>query len=130
MARYVLLHHDWPSEHYDLMIEVDGELHTWRLAAPPTAGEQLIDRIANHRLEYLNYEGPVSNNRGQVKRIAKGEYTATTRHHNNYQLMLSGDLQGEAQLQRYQPDALAREDTPSQKVNEYATPWLLAWMPS
>lgn len=130
MARYVLLHHDWPTEHYDLMIEVDGKLHTWRLSAPPSAGEQLTDRIDNHRLEYLDYEGPVSNNRGQVKRIARGEYTVAKLHHNHYQLNLTGDLQGHLTLQQHQSDALASDTSRAQNVSVYAEPWLLVWMPS
>jgi hypothetical protein len=129
MSRYVLLHHDWPIEHYDLMIEVDGELHTWRLPAPPATGEQFIERIANHRMEYLEYEGPVSNNRGQVKRVAKGEYGIVLSDQNEYQLKLTGDLQGEMKLQRYQPDAPASDASPAQNVNGNA-PWLLVWMPS
>lgn len=130
MFRYVLLHHDWPTPHYDLMIEVNGELHTWRLSTPPTAGEQLIDRIANHRLEYLHYEGPVSNSRGQVKRVAKGDYVVVLFNQNEYQLNFTGDLQGEMKLQRYQHDALARDASPAQNLNAYAAPWLLVWTPS
>jgi hypothetical protein len=33
-----------------------------------------IERIANHRLLYLDYEGPVSGNRGHVARWDWGEY--------------------------------------------------------
>jgi hypothetical protein len=130
MTRYVLLHHDWPTVHYDLMIEVDGELYTWRLPSPLSPGEQLIERIANHRLEYLNYEGPVSNNRGQVKRFAKGNYVVVQFNQDEYQLNLTGDLQGHINLQRYQPDALARDASRAQNVSAYAAPWLLVWMPS
>jgi len=34
----------------------------------------LIERIANHRLLYLDYEGPVSGDRGHVTRWDWGEY--------------------------------------------------------
>lgn len=36
-----------------------------------------IERIANHRLLYLDYEGPVSGNRGQVTRWDSGNYLIT-----------------------------------------------------
>lgn len=31
-------------------------------------------KLADHRLAYLDYEGPISKNRGQVKRVDKGSY--------------------------------------------------------
>lgn len=45
---------------------------TWRaIDWPPVAGDELI-RLADHRSAYLDYEGPVSDNRGRVRRIAAG----------------------------------------------------------
>ena len=53
--------------HWDLMVEAapDGPLVTFQLAAPPTAGVA-GRRIGDHRRAYLEYEGPVSGERGTV----------------------------------------------------------------
>jgi hypothetical protein len=73
--RYVVLHHTgFGDPHYDLMIEsaLRASLMTWRLTDwPPAAGDTLT-RIGEHRRAYLDYEGPVSNNRGHVRRVASG----------------------------------------------------------
>jgi hypothetical protein len=74
MPRFVVLHHDWPTPHFDLMLEVGGVLKTWRLAVEPINDEPInAVLIADHRLDYLDYEGPVSGNRGNVKRWDGGE---------------------------------------------------------
>lgn len=73
--RYVVLHHTgWGENHFDLMVETDpkGLLLTWRLDGWP----QFVCAvpISPHRRTYLNYEGPVSQNRGTVRRIEQGSY--------------------------------------------------------
>src|SRR5436305_12258768 len=63
MTRYVILAHDHPFLHWDLMLEHDGSLRTWRLATPPVADQDVAaEELADHRLAYLDYEGPVSGN--------------------------------------------------------------------
>src|SRR5262245_36475345 len=77
MARFVILEHDFPTLHWDFMLEVSGMLRTWRLPQPPAAGiEMVAEALGDHRLAYLDYEGPVSNSRGNVKRWDRGEYAA------------------------------------------------------
>src|SRR5262245_6015254 len=71
MPRFVLLDHDHPTPHLDLMLEAEGTLLTWRLGAPPDH-VQLAEPIGHHRLHYLDYEGPVSGNRGSVTRRDRG----------------------------------------------------------
>jgi hypothetical protein len=73
-ARFVILEHDHPNLHWDFMLENDGVLQTWRLPAAPRAGEMVAEQIADHRLAYLDYEGPVSGGRGVVKRWDGGTY--------------------------------------------------------
>lgn len=75
MPRFVILEHDHPSLHWDLMLD-DGEaLRTWRLAEPPRAGCVVSAAlIAPHRRMYLDYEGEVSGGRGLVKRWDRGEF--------------------------------------------------------
>ncbi|MCS7168234.1 MAG: DNA polymerase ligase N-terminal domain-containing protein [Gemmatales bacterium] len=73
--RFVLLHHDWPHPHYDLMLEWQGVLKTWRTAEIPKPGLSLtMEAIGDHRLAYLDYEGPVAGNRGTVRAIDRGTY--------------------------------------------------------
>jgi hypothetical protein len=76
MPRFVLLEHDHPFLHWDLMLEDAGSLRTWRLSAPPRAGAVAqATALGNHRLAYLDYEGLVSGNRGSVTRWDRGTYT-------------------------------------------------------
>ena len=75
MPRFVLLEHDHPTRHWDLMLEVGAVLWTWRIDANPCLGAPCrAVRIADHRPLYLDYEGPVSGDRGRVNRVAGGEY--------------------------------------------------------
>ena len=75
MSRFVILTHDHPFLHWDLMLEDDLILRTWRLlSSPDSAHEIAAEQLPNHRLFYLDYEGSVSNNRGNVKRFDAGEY--------------------------------------------------------
>lgn len=76
MPRFVVLIHDYPILHWDLMLE-DGEaLRTWRLAEEPAAGAEIAaEALPPHRHAYLDYEGPVSGGRGSVTRFAAGHYS-------------------------------------------------------
>ena len=75
MRRYVILAHNHPFLHWDLMIEVDGALRTWRLSSPPEPGVDVAaEPLGDHRLDYLDYEGPVSGNRGCVTRWDAGVF--------------------------------------------------------
>lgn len=73
-TRYVILHHRTDSgEHWDLMLEHDGALLTWQLPSSELSTLPLpARRIADHRLAYLEYEGPLSGNRGSVARVDSG----------------------------------------------------------
>ena len=57
------------------MLEAGPVLWTWRLDAIPSLGGLCqARRVADHRRSYLDYEGPISGNRGEVRRIADGEF--------------------------------------------------------
>ena len=75
--RFVILHHTgFGREHWDLMLESPGALWTWKLSQDPTTGVgKVIEavKIGDHRKHYLDYEGPLSGNRGQVSRTDHGE---------------------------------------------------------
>ena|SRR5438128_9439214 len=74
MPRFVILEHDHPNLHWDLMLESGELLATWRLPGPPEMGTVRATRIGEHRRLYLDYEGPVSGERGHVKRWDWGTY--------------------------------------------------------
>src|SRR5262249_43670158 len=76
MPRFVVLEHDWPELHWDFMLEAGEVLRTWRLAVPPQRGATVLATASfDHRRTYLDYEGPVNGNRGQVVRWDAGTFT-------------------------------------------------------
>lgn len=71
--RFVILTHDWPFPHWDFLAERDGVLRAWRLLTEPKAGEDVAaEPNFDHRLHYLDYEGPLSGDRGRVTRWDRG----------------------------------------------------------
>src|SRR5947208_3096689 len=75
MPRFVILEHDHPHLHWDFMLEAGDVLRTWRLAGPPSPGGVVVaEPLFDHRRAYLDYEGPVSGNRGTVKRWDGGTF--------------------------------------------------------
>ena len=84
MPRFVILHHQVPLEsprlsHWDLMLEQGDHLTTWELPEAPEVGTRLnVVLLANHRLEYLEYEGPLTLQRGTVLRYDWGNYTTVS----------------------------------------------------
>lgn len=81
MLRFVILLHETPPEyhratHWDLMLETGDVLRTWALGEEPRVGASIeADGLPNHRMAYLDYEGPVSCDRGTVARWDAGHYT-------------------------------------------------------
>lgn len=75
LRRFVILQHDHPYLHWDLLLEEESSARTWRLLRKPCLGEPIAaERLPDHRLMYLDYEGPVSGERGNVKRFLAGTY--------------------------------------------------------
>jgi hypothetical protein len=93
MNRFViLLHKSVAVEHWDVMLEVlvdgCGQLETWSISPQANLHETEsgnlnyklksfscpAKKLPYHRIAYLDYEGEISNNRGNVKRIDKGKY--------------------------------------------------------
>ena len=119
MPQFVLLEHTHPVLHWDLMFEKIGILETWRLAEIPgeTAAQIEAAQLPDHRLAYLDYEGPVSNERGTVRRIDRGTYEFVESRTQDacrvVELTLSGDrLEGRAVLQEVDGEA-----------------WCFSWLP-
>lgn len=69
--RFAVLEHDHPFLHWDLLLEWGEVARTWRLLVEPVddavTDGVAAEPLADHRVMYLEYEGPVSGDRGTVK---------------------------------------------------------------
>lgn len=111
MPRFVILYHETPpgSErppHFDLMLEVGTALRTWELPRWPAADQPVLaTQLADHRLAYLDYEGPISGGRGQVTRHESGSCEILSETSETIVLNLQGQrLKGVLTLRRVAPD--------------------------
>lgn len=106
MPRYVILEHDHPSLHWDFMLESGDVLRTWRLPAVPQRGETVTATAAfDHRPMYLDYEGPISGNRGRVVRWDHGTFVWYQTEADRLALELDGArLRGTVVLERADAD--------------------------
>ena len=102
MPRYVILEHDHPFPHWDLMLETGDALRTFRLLAEPRDGFLIAAEASfDHRPAYLDYEGPISGDRGRVIRWDAGHYESEHEAPNELILRLEhGRLEGTARLNR------------------------------
>ena len=104
MRRFVLHKHSGCGPvHWDLMLEIDDTLATWRIAADPLAispGERIeAARIHDHRKAYLDYAGAVSGGRGRVEPQDSGQLSVTSDDDDVWTFELSGSiLQGRFEL--------------------------------
>jgi len=107
MPRYVILRHEGsatyqPGVHWDLMLEMAGALRTWALAELPTAARPIAAQpLPDHRLAYLDYEGPITGDRGSVAHWDEGEFDVLSESPDELAISLAGDqLRGRATLSR------------------------------
>jgi len=84
------------------MLEGDNHLATWWLRhVPDVVVRQPCRRLADHRLAYLEYEGPVASAGGSVSQWDSGEYEALDAGGERWRVKLTGKrLGGIATLQR------------------------------
>ena len=113
MPRFVVLRHEMPpgsprATHWDFMLEQDGALRTWALDELPRAdAEAPALELAVHRVAYLQYEGPISGDRGSVLRWDEGEFNIVHESADCLELTLAGkQLLGQARLTRDASDPL------------------------
>lgn len=102
MPRFVILRHDSPRGlHFDFLLEMGQALKTWALPQPPESGiEMTCEVLPDHRLAYLDYEGPVSGDRGSVTRWDRGTYEIQRQNDTGLVIELSGEkLIGRATLE-------------------------------
>lgn len=107
MPRFVILRHEPSSPagrplHWDLMLEESGSLLSWALPAIPVLHETIpAERLPDHRLAYLDYEGPVAGDRGVVSRWDAGSYERLDAGEEEVRVRLHGaNLSGILLLQR------------------------------
>jgi hypothetical protein len=93
MPRFVILRHEIPQGvHFDLMLEEGDVLKTWSLPEPPQPGKEIeCQSLADHRLAYLDYEGPISGGRGSVTRWDYGGYAVERQSDREWVLRLTGE---------------------------------------
>ena len=117
--RFVVLRHELPpnlgrANHWDLMLEQadrvdagpdDACLLTFEvLAAPETwCGMMKVRRLQDHRRYYLNYQGPISGDRGVVTRVTAGTFVWLNASPNRIQVEImecDGGLVGVMELKK------------------------------
>jgi hypothetical protein len=91
MPRFAVLAHDHPTPHWDLFLEAGDVLRSWRLSPGIESGEAVpAEPTADHRLTYLDYEGPVSGGRGTVARVDAGTFDWLADLPHSVQIRLTG----------------------------------------
>ena len=112
------------------MLEADGVLRTWAIESLPrdwverlnkdpahaAATEPIAaERLADHRLAYLDYEGKISAGRGAVARWLRGTFEWIVNDDDRVIIRLAAPLSGELTLAR---------------APATATQWRLTWSSS
>jgi hypothetical protein len=103
MPRFVILRHEGPRGlHWDFMLQSGGVLRTWALQELPEPGKAIAaEALADHRVEYLEIEGPISGGRGVATRWDQGMYELVGESPSGLELSLAGQrIAGRARLSR------------------------------
>ena len=106
MPRFAILIHDHPVLHWDFLLENGTACRTWRLLTAPDSpvNDFAAEELPDHRLMYLDYEGPVSGGRGVVTRWDVGEFEWLINEPNRCDVQLKGQKwQGVVRLRRDGP---------------------------
>ena len=107
--RFVIQQHTkGPDTHWDLMLEKDDTLQTWRLDAAPNELKENIAhaiKIFDHDPKFLTYEGPVNKGRAKVQIADAGTYKIIQQCSEKTELSLNGKiLKGVFTLARIEND--------------------------
>ena len=101
-------HSKGPDMHWDLMLESDGVLQTYRLDKSP---QQLAQnpagavKIFDHPMRFLTYEGHVNKGRGSVRIADSGTYKILHQAQDRIALNLNGKiLKGKFTLLHFKGD--------------------------
>jgi len=88
--------------HWDFLLEAEDVLRAWRLLSEPARGSSIVaEPLPNHRLIYLNYEGPVAGDRGAVSQWDSGSFAWECAEPNEIRVRLRGNqISGPVKLSR------------------------------
>ncbi|MEN6425705.1 MAG: DNA polymerase ligase N-terminal domain-containing protein [Phycisphaerales bacterium] len=105
ISRFVVQEHTTvEGVHWDLMLEQDGVLATFRLEEEPAKAltrEVQAVKIFDHPLRFLTYEGPVQKGTGKVRIADSGVYSYRDRRDDLWTLAMNGAiLKGDFTLTR------------------------------
>jgi hypothetical protein len=101
MPRFAISRHEGPRGlHWDLFLETGQILRTWALPRVPEPGIEITcEALADHRVAYLDYSGPISGNRGTVALWDSGSFQMTESSDRELVLDLAGGkIRGRAVL--------------------------------
>ncbi len=107
-GRFVILEHRLEQGvHWDFMLEWGEVLRTWSLQQPPDSGGEIAATgLPDHRKQFLDYEGPISEGRGNVSRWSHGEYRLLEESPQTVQAELVGQkVAGRVTLSRHSDEA-------------------------
>ncbi len=92
MPRFRVLRHDSPRGlHYDLLLETATLLVTFALDREPFPGTTgKAEPLPDHRRRYLEYEGPISGDRGSVAEWDGGTYLIMRRNEQILEIAVEG----------------------------------------
>ncbi|MEM8946636.1 MAG: hypothetical protein AAGD11_15795 [Planctomycetota bacterium] len=106
MPRFVLLRHECPPSfgkpsHWDFMLEWGNRLRTWELRELPQGWARALGvdgdastvaarALPDHRAIYLDYEGPLTGDRGSVRRSDAGTYEILVESGSTLKIALEG----------------------------------------
>ncbi len=94
--KFVIQKHTTANDvHWDLMLEKDATLQTYRLELPP---EKLANqsstaiKIFDHQLKFLTYQGSVNQGQGSVQIADAGTYRLISDNNDCQKMEISGEI--------------------------------------
>jgi hypothetical protein len=94
--RFVIHKHTHGKDiHWDLMIEQENCLKTWRLEVPPeklATSKTRATPIFDHDKKFLTYQGSVNNGKGTVEIVDEGTCTVESTNGNIIKIAFAGKI--------------------------------------
>lgn len=138
VSPFVLLEHQVVGRpvHWDWMFACPGEpkLRTWSTAVVAETLRKSglpADRLSDHRLAYLWYEGPVMGMRGLVQRADSGYFQILADHDDVFRVQLRGDRwRGVVEFERCAANEESRDHLHFDPPGRSAEAWRWAFWPT
>ncbi len=103
-GRFVIQEHKKEGQevHWDLMLEAGEVLESYRLELGPEELKERVvraERIFDHPLRFLTYEGAVNEGKGNIRIAEAGRYESRVTEEGQYRIIFGGEvLRGEYRL--------------------------------